>query len=375
MSTNADVLIIGGGVIGLTIAYHLARAGARVTVMDRGDFGREASWAGAGIIPPGDPRHSGAPLERLRAHSSAMFPGLSQELRERTGIDNGYLRSGGIEVWDSGHSHSAGEWCPQGAACEEISSAALRALEPGLAQGFRKAYLIPGMAQVRNPRHLKALIAACAGLGVELRPGSPCLGLEVGGNRVRSVLVGQERASAAHFVLAAGAWADSILHPLGWRLGVKPVRGQIALLNTRTPLVRHIILHGSCYLVPRPDGRVLVGSTEEDAGFDKRTTAVAIADLLALAVRLVPGLAMAQVECSWAGLRPGSPDGSPYLGKAPGLENLFVAAGHFRSGIQLSAVTGLLMKELILGEPITIPLDAFRVDRCGEAPAPAAFRT
>jgi glycine oxidase len=123
------------------------------------------------------------------------------------------------------------------------------------------------------------------------------------------------------------------------------------------------LLQGKRYLVPRPDGLVLVGSTEEDAGFDKRTTAEAIQDLLAFAISMVPGLGSAHPERSWAGLRPGSPDSLPYIGPVPGIDNLFIAAGHFRAGIQLSPATGLVLKELFLGQPLTVALDAFRLDR------------
>jgi glycine oxidase len=168
---------------------------------------------------------------------------------------------------------------------------------------------------------------------------------------------------AGRFVLAAGAWTGGLLDQLGWRPGIRPVRGQIALLNTGAPLFRRVLLWGSRYLVPRPDGRVLVGSTEEDAGFTKRTTAAAISELLTLAGRLVPALAEAHLEQCWAGLRPGSPDGWPFLGPVPGCPNLYVAAGHFRAGIQLSPVTGLVLKELLLGQETTVPLEPFRLDR------------
>jgi glycine oxidase len=137
----------------------------------------------------------------------------------------------------------------------------------------------------------------------------------------------------------------------------------MALLNTGMPLFRHVLLWGSRYVVPRADGRVLIGSTEENAGFEKRTTAEAIAGLLALGSGLVPGLASAHVEKCWAGLRPGSPDGLPFLGPVPGYDNLFVGAGHFRAGIQLSPGSALVLKELILGQPLTIPLEMFRLDR------------
>jgi glycine oxidase len=137
-------------------------------------------------------------------------------------------------------------------------------------------------------------------------------------------------------------------------------------------VLSRIVERGKLYLVPRPDGRVLVGSTEEDAGFEKQTTAEGITSLLSFALELVPRLAGASVERCWAGLRPGSPDGLPFLGPVPGFENLYVAAGHFRSGLHLSPATGLLMKELLLGEPLSIPLEEFRLDR--PLPTQAAFR-
>jgi glycine oxidase len=363
MSKQPDVLVVGGGVIGLTTAYFLAREGCQVEVMDKGDLGQEASWAGAGILPPCNLEHARTPHEQLRAHSAALHPRLAAELRERTGVDNGYLRSGGLEFTAALDKHSAQEWQNEGIALELVDGKRLRDLEPALAVELGNAYYLPDMAQVRNPRHVKALLAGCQSLGVRLQPGRPVFDWEIQRQRVLGVHTGHGLTRAGQYLLAAGAWSDALLARLGWRPGIRPVRGQIALLNTRAPLLRRILVWGSRYLVPRPDGRVLVGSTEEDAGFDKRTTAAAIKELLALACHLVPGLADAHLERSWAGLRPGSPDGLPYLGLVPGLENLFVATGHFRSGIQLSAASGLIMKEVLLGQPPTMPLEAFRINR------------
>jgi glycine oxidase len=134
-----------------------------------------------------------------------------------------------------------------------------------------------------------------------------------------------------------------------------------------------VVLVGKCYLVPRTDGRVLVGSTEEDVGFDRRTTAEAIAGLLRFALQVAPGLADAPVERCWAGLRPGSPDGMPFLGRVPDYDNLYVAAGHFRAGLLLSTGTAQLLKELLLGQPLSVPLEAFRLDRPAVAPVQPAF--
>jgi len=358
-----DILIVGGGVIGLTAAYFLAREGVRVEMVDKGDFGTEASWAGAGILPPGNPAHARTPFDQLRAHSAALFPILSADLRERTGIDNGYLRSGGLEFVGQSDHAGAQEWRGDGIVAEDLDEAAAVRAEPALAAGLGPAVFLPDMAQVRNPRHLKALCAACATYGVRFRPYCPVQGFERSGRRITCVTTAAGNLAADRFLVTAGAWTSALLEPLGWKLGIRPVRGQIVLLQTGTPLLRHILLWGARYVVPRPDGRVLVGSTEEDAGFAKRTTAEAICDLLHLARTLVPALAGAHLERSWAGLRPGSPDGLPYLGPAPDLDNLAVAAGHFRAGIQLSPGTALVLRELLLGQKPTIELAPFRLDR------------
>jgi glycine oxidase len=200
-------------------------------------------------------------------------------------------------------------------------------------------------------------------LGVRLKPGCPVHGFERREDRILAARTLIGSLSADRYLVAAGAWSDALLEPFGFRPGIHPVRGQIALLNTGTARLRRVLCLGKRYLVPRPDGRVLIGSTEEAVGFDKRTTGGAIAELLHFAFTLVPSLADAPLERCWAGLRPATPDELPYLGPVPGVANLFVAAGHFRSGIQLSPATALLMKELLLGQPLTMPLEAFRLRR------------
>jgi glycine oxidase len=255
-----------------------------------------------------------------------------------------------------------------------LQDKALRNVEPALAPGLRACFF-PQMAQLRNPRHVKALLAACQQLGVTLRPGCPVHGFDRHGSRIAALRTAAGTLTAGRFLLAAGAWSGGLLEMLGCQPVVFPVRGQIALLSSSPPLLRRILLEGKRYLVPRPDGRVLVGSTEEDAGFDKRTTAAAIADLLSLAQRLVPGLAHAHLEQCWAGLRPGSADGLPFLGPVPGLDNVFVAAGHFRAGIQLSPATALVVKELLLEQPLTVPLEPFRLDRQPTPLQGLAFRS
>ena len=374
MSDHSDVLILGGGVIGLTTAYYMAREGLSISVIDKGEMGKEASWAGAGIIPPGNPDRTSTPYEKLRALSSAMYPGLSAELREKTGLDNGYFVCGGLEWLEDEEEAIVQTWREEGIEFAYARDSQIRRLEPALAPGCSPAYFLTGMAQVRNPRHLQALLATCEGR-VKLAPNIAVQAFERKEGRILAAITEKGRIEADQFLIATGAWTSGLLSPVGLHAGIHPVRGQIALLNTGRPLLTRILLQGKRYLVPRNDCRVLVGSTEEDVGFENRTTAMAIQGLLAFAQALVPELANADVERCWAGLRPGSADGLPFLGRVPGIHNLFVAAGHFRSGIQLSPATGLVMTELMVGKKPTIPLDAFRLDRVPSPLGQTAFRS
>lgn len=363
MKRTGDVIILGGGVIGLTTAYFLAKEGVRVVLCDQGKTGMESSWAGAGILPPSDIEHARYPLDRLRAISGQIFPELSRDLLERTGIDNGYVQCGGLEFLGSSDVTAADEWYGLGAQARSLTEKEVLDLEPALAPKVGDALLLPGMAQLRNPRHLQALAACALSTNVRIVEDAAARSFVVDQGRVKGVRLANEELVGDNFVVAAGAWTDQLLAPLGLRLRIEPVRGQIALLNPGRQLFQRILLWGSRYLVPRLDGRVLIGSTEEHAGFDKTTTAAGIDGLLSLGFQLVPALRDAPVEKTWAGLRPGNPDGLPFVGVVPGLDNLFVAAGHFRAGIQLSPGTALLLTEMILQKPLTMPADAFRLDR------------
>jgi glycine oxidase len=374
MTAHPDVLIIGAGVIGLTTAHYLAESGLRATVLDRADLGREASWAGAGIIPPGAPEHARTPIDQLRAISSALYPTLSAELRAATGVDNGYSVCGGLELIETEADLVSDEWRSDGVVFEELDAAELHRREPALASHFQRAFYLPHIAQVRNPRHLQALIASCQRQGVELAPHCAVRGFVRSGERIAAVETSSGRRTAGQYLLTAGAWSDGLLEQVGWKPGIRPIRGQIALLNTGQSGVRPLILAGKRYLVPRGDGRILIGSTEEEAGFDARPTAGGIAGLLQLAAALMPSLGSAPLERCWAGLRPGSADGLPYLGRVPGLDNLYVGAGHFRAGLQLSPATGQILRDLICRAPTNLmSLEPFRLDR--PAVSQTAFRS
>lgn len=369
-----DVAIIGGGIIGLTSAYFLAREGASVAVYDRADLGREASWAGAGILPPGNPDRAATPADKLRGIGSQRFAEFSAELQHLTGVENGYRRCGGIEFLTPEDADVPDVWAAEGIAFTRVTLAYAQRLEPlGMVEG--EPYLLPGCAQVRNPRHLRALVAACERVGVMLHPNSGAESWELDGDRIDAIrLASGERVAAGQFLLAAGAWSERLLGPLGHRPHVHPVRGQIAVLRGDGP--SRVLMFGKRYLVPRGDGLTLVGSTEEpEAGFEKRTTPEGIGGLCEFARRVVPALAYAKLETSWAGLRPGSPDGLPFLGPVPGWRNAYVAAGHFRAGVQLSIGTAQVLCELLTGKRPSVPLESFALDRKPGASVKSAFRS
>ncbi|AMV40103.1 glycine oxidase ThiO [Planctomyces sp. SH-PL62] len=375
MAERYDVVVAGGGIVGLSAAYALAREGVSVAVLDRREPGREASWAGAGLLPArSDPdRRPSHPTLQLRAWSASLYPEWSEALREETGIDNGYRRTGGVDVARTeAEEHAlrttAGRWRVEGIAYERLAPGDYTRVEPALDPSLRAVYFLPDRAQVRNPWHLRALAEAIAKRGGVVLPRRGVEGFTTRGDRVTGVRTGDGPIEADHVIVAAGAWSGGLLADLGVRAPTPPVKGQIVLLNGGRPLLRRIVEHGRHYLVPREDGRILIGATEEDAGFDVLPTADAFHGLLEAAWSLCPALRDAEIEATWAGLRPGSLDTRPYIGPAPGFRNLIVAAGHKRAGLQLSPATAELVADVVLGRIPRIDLSYFRIDR---EPAPA----
>jgi glycine oxidase len=366
VDNQADVLIVGGGVIGLTTAYRLALQHVSVTVVDRQAIGREASWAGAGMLPPGNLANAHTPESRLRSYSHQLWPALSADLKQRTGIDNGYRRCGAIEVFgaderDVFHSQVMC-WRKEGIEIDDLDRAGLEMHAAGLDDRFQSGVFLPHFGQARNPRHLKSLAAACQQLGVEIVEYVDDLTLQSTENGVVSAQSPSRRFSADRVCVAAGSWTPRILEPLNITLPVKPVRGQIAQIRVPQLSFSCVVEQGRRYLVPRPDGLILVGSTQEYVGFEKRNTTEGVAGLLSFAESIAPELGGAEVVRCWAGLRPGSPDELPFLGQVPDFENLFVGAGHFRSGLQMSPGTGHILADLLMDRVPEIALDGLSCD-------------
>lgn len=376
-----STVIAGGGVIGLSIAYALAREGVRSAVLDRRDLGREASWAGAGILAPRADRPGDSPAARFRDLSVRLHAEWFEALRDETGVDNGYRRCGGLDLALSAPEEdalddTAAAWRAEGIACQRLDARAVAELEPSLdPAAVRSAWLLPDRAQVRNPRHMQALALACRRRGVQLLPDRGVEGFTLAGDRVVAVQTPQGPLPCERLVIASGAWSGGLLAKLGLELPTPPVKGQIVLLNAREIGPRRIVEAGRNYLVPREDGRILVGATEESAGFDTRPTADGVSGLIQFALRLCPALAGAEIERAWAGLRPGSRDGQPLIGPAPGFANVLIATGHRRAGLQLSTGTAVAAAAWVLEKPSPLDLTPFRPDRPPTPPRDDLFRS
>lgn len=371
-SLGRSTLIIGGGVIGLTLAWERLRRGDRVTVVERDRIGRGTSWAATGILPPARSDTATDPLDRLRGLSHELFPDWSQRLETETGIDVGFRRCGGWYLAETPGERAAMNgmtdyWGELGITCDPVTTDQLREREPGLSRWVTmnpraSAWWAPGECQIRSPDFLRALQSAVRRQGGELIEGervNDVRDLDDGGE----ALVGDRWRRADSVVVCGGAWAGLIAERFGLRHSVVPVRGQILLLRSPRPALRGIVNVGNRYIVCRDDGRTLVGSVEEEVGFRPGTTPDVLDQLHAFAVRVCGDLKDAPVESSWSGFRPMTFDGFPMIGRVPSTRNLFVAAGHFRSGVHLSCGTAVALADAMDGAPPPIDLSPFGVGK------------
>jgi glycine oxidase len=343
------VTVIGGGIVGLTTAWALREAGVMVRVLERGAIGREASWAGGGILCPLYPWRYPDAVQALAWRAAVAYPELAGRLAAITGIDPEWTASG-LLILDGERSAAASwaqRWQQRVAAC---SADEVARLEPALAPSADPALRLPDMAQVRNPRLLQALRQALVQRGVEIREHCAVSGFGVASGRVTALHTPQGRLPVTGpVVVAAGAWSGDLLAGLGAPVPVAPVKGQMLLFEAAPGLIGHVVLRADRYAIPRRDGHILFGSTVEQAGFDKTPDPATGAHLQADAVALIPALAQARVAAHWAGLRPGSPTGVPVIAPHPAISGLWVNAGHFRNGVLLAPAAAELLADRMLG--------------------------
>jgi glycine oxidase len=346
---QGKTLVVGGGVIGLLSAYALAKAGRDIVLIERNAVGQEASWAGGGIVSPLYPWRYGAAVSALAQWSQQFYPELGEVLAEQTGIDPQVFQTGlyWLDLEDAG---VALDWAQRNARnLHEVDPEQVYSAVPELARRFSHALFMPEVANVRNPRLLKALRAALQAMPhVTLVENCAAREFLLHAGTVQGVRTDKGDFSADQVVLAAGAWSAGLLATLGLSLPVEPVRGQMILYKCAPDFLSSMVMADGRYAIPRRDGHVLVGSTLEYAGFDKLPTATALESLRASAKGLVPALEHAEVVRHWAGLRPGSPDGIPFIGPVPGIDGLWLNCGHFRNGLVLAPASCRLLVDLML---------------------------
>ncbi|MFZ5580960.1 MAG: glycine oxidase ThiO [Pseudomonadota bacterium] len=343
----SDFIVVGAGAIGMLTALALRQRGYAVTLIDRQQAGRESSWAGGGILSPLYPWRYADPVNALARRAQQLYPALVAELRETTGVDPEYVQSG-LLMLDGDESGQALEWSERhGAVLRLLAADEVAGVQAGLAGVQAAARWMPDVAQVRNPRLVRALRAAVVAGGARLIENAEVERIELRGGRVSGVFADGRRLAADAVVMAAGAWSRRLWSELPMPPAIQPVRGQMLVLNAPGSGIVRIVMRGGRYLIPRRDGRIVVGSTVEDTGFEKRPTDEARASLHAFALELAPGLRGMPVEHHWAGLRPGAPGGIPYIGAVPGAEGLFLHAGHFRNGLVMGPASTELLLDII----------------------------
>ena len=359
---ESDVIIVGAGVIGCAIAYNLGKAGVKALVIDKADgVGQEASWAGAGVLTS----HASTrqPYPELCRASLALYPLLADELRERTQIDIEFIQSGTLSLFfneeeKNGLIGLAERRIDRGFSAEVLTADQVLEIEPAASKSVVGGVRFPEDAQVRNPRLVKALAKGAALLGTQFLLGNPVDGFVREKGRISGVKVNGEFFRGNTIVVAAGCWSGALTQELGFHLPIQPSRGQIVLVDAMPLVLRHTIDGLGVYLVPRSDGVILIGATVEFVGYDKRTTLVGVQQMIEAGTTLIPELAGMPFAQAWAGLRPHIKNG-PCLGKAPDLDNVIIASGHFKNGILLAPITGVLISELITTGVPSISLEPF----------------
>lgn len=347
-----DCIVVGGGVIGLLTARELHLAGADVLLLERGPLGGESSWAGGGIISPLYPWRYAESVNALAERSKSIYSQLSQVLEEESGIDCELLSSGLFTV--TSPEAQIDDWLRRWSVDGQYvtDTADILAIEPRVGPGVDQGLWLPEVMQIRNPRLVKALIGSFAFHKIAYAENSPVEELIVHGDKVAGVKTASAEYRADKVIISSGAWSAQFTETRDG-VDVVPVKGQMIMYKGAPDLIRRIVLSEGHYVIPRRDGRVLAGSTLEKIGFDKQVSQAAMDELHQAAIDLVPALDGLTIERQWAGLRPGTEKGIPYICAHDRVDGLYIHAGHYRNGIVLGAASAQLMADIIMARETT----------------------
>jgi glycine oxidase len=362
MTSTSDITLIGGGIIGLMTARELLSAGASVTLLEKGLIGQESSWAGGGILLPLYPWRQSDAITRLVIQSLQLYPALSSQLKADSGVDPEWTPCG-LLITKNPDFTAAENWCKTNGIRQE----------PAGPQFFDRfdtepahPLWLPDIAQVRNPRLVKSLKQDLLNKGADIREHCEITALTRADNRITAIKTASGNLPVNQLILTAGAWTGQLFRQLIPELNaaapsIAPVKGQMLLFEARPDTLPYMVLDGDQYLIPRRDGKILAGSTVERVDFDKTPSPEARERLLEFAFRLMPSLKQFPLLCHWAGVRPGTEHGIPYIDRHPDIVNLNINAGHFRNGLAMGPASAELMADLILNRPTKVAAEPYRL--------------
>lgn len=350
-----DVVVIGGGVIGLTVAHEFLRLGARVSILERNDCGREASWAGGGVLSPLLPWNYPDSVTQLTQLSNKLLPRLIEVLRQETGINPEYQACGLLALPDRNNTthnaqfDGAQAWCARNDF--PMKKVYASEIEPKLIldKPVKKTALwLSSVAQVRSPRLLQALKRSVTLSGGDIMEHTKVSGWQLGSGRIESVVTDRGEYTGANYIVTAGAWSREALGVHALKLNIHPVRGQMLLFKVMPGQLHSVVLQNDFYLIPRQDGYILAGSTMEEAGFDKTITEDARKTLLDRAHALLSSLTEETLVSHWSGLRPGSQDNIPVISRHPAIDNLYLNSGHHRYGVTMALGSAHIISNMVM---------------------------
>lgn len=361
-----DVVIVGGGIIGTSTALELAAEKLRVVVVDRQQPGEEASPAAGGMLSPESDGPDAVPVASLTKESLRIYPQFIASIEEAAGASAHFKLEGALELFYGAHAEAerdkvAAKHRRVGFIAEPTPVETAIEMGGELNPSARAAAWFPEEGTLEPRRLMDAALKAAQRQGVKIRANSPVTSIRREGNCCTGVIAGGEKIAAKYVVVAAGCFSCLIAKESAWfarYAPTRPVRGQILILRPKKAVLQKVVRSERRYLVPRSDGTILAGSTLEEAGFEKHLTPAGVRRIADGAIELVPALAEAEIRETWAGLRPGTPDDLPILGPT-GVDRLFMATGHYRSGILLAPVTARLMREWIIHGRVELPVKAF----------------
>ena len=360
MTTTPDITIIGGGIIGLLTAREFIKAGATVTIIEKNELGRESSWAGGGILLPLYPWRQPDAITRLVIQSLKLYPALASQLTAETLIDPEWTPCGLLIVKNPDIA-AAVNWC-------DANGILYRPADADFFDTLNtipdQPLWLPEIAQARNPRLVKSLKQDLINKGVTLIEHCELTSINLTKNRITAIDTTSGQFAVNQLIIAAGAWTGKLFAAsTGDAPKIAPVKGQMLLFDAEPKTLSHMVLDGDQYLIPRRDGKILAGSTVEQDDFNKTTTAEARDRLTAFAVDLLPSLKDFPVVNHWAGLRPGTDHGIPYIDKHPEIGNLYINAGHFRNGLAMGPASAQLLVDLVLNRPTAVAPEPYQLSR------------